>query len=140
MSTSCACTAAKARPNSRLPRTASDTEPSGTADRMTRIRFIEHDGTEHPVEAENGAILMRVGQQNEIPTIRGECGGTCSCGSCHVYVDEAWSTKLKPPHELEQMMIDSLALTKRDNSRLTCMILVTPELDGLVLRLLDPNI
>jgi len=107
---------------------------------MTKILFIEHDGKEHPVEAENGTILMRIGQQNEIPTIRGECGGTCSCGSCHVYVEEAWLTKLKPPHELEQMMIDSLELTKRPNSRLTCMILVAPELDGLVLHLLDPNL
>ena len=70
---------------------------------------------------------MRVGQANFIPTIRGEVGGTCSCGSCHVYVDPEWLPKLKPPHELEQMMIDSLELTKRDNSRLTCMILVTPE-------------
>ncbi|MHB8887055.1 MAG: 2Fe-2S iron-sulfur cluster-binding protein [Methylovirgula sp.] len=107
---------------------------------MTKILFIEHDGTEHPVNAEDGAILMRVGQANFIPTIRGECGGTCSCGSCHVYVDPEWLPKLKPPHELEQMMIDSLELTKRDNSRLTCMILVTPEMDGMVLRLLDPNL
>jgi len=107
---------------------------------MTKITFIEFDGTPHPVEAENGAILMRVGQQNEIPTIRGECGGTCSCGSCHVYVDEAWLGRLKPPHELEQMMIDSLAMTKQDNSRLTCMILVAPEFDGLILRLPNPNL
>lgn len=107
---------------------------------MTKITFIEFDGTPHTVEAENGAILMRVGQHNEIPTIRGECGGTCSCGSCHVYVDEAWFGKLKPPHELEQMMIDSLAMTKQDNSRLTCMILVAPEFDGMVLRLPNPNL
>jgi 2Fe-2S ferredoxin len=106
---------------------------------MTKITFIEHSGKEHPVEAENGAILMRVGQANEIPTIIGECGGTCSCGSCHVYVDEAWLPKLKPPHELEQMMIDSLELTKQPNSRLTCMILVTPEIDGLVVRLMKPD-
>jgi 2Fe-2S ferredoxin len=50
------------------------------------------------------------------------------------------AAKLKPPHELEQMMIDSLELVKRDNSRLTCMILVAPEMDGMVLRLLDPNL
>jgi 2Fe-2S ferredoxin len=107
---------------------------------MTKFTFIEHNGTEHKVEAEDGAILMRVGQANFIPTIRGECGGTCSCGSCHVYVDPAWLPKLKPPHELEQMMIDSLELVKKDNSRLTCMILVTPELDGMVMRLLNPDI
>ncbi|MGB8279134.1 MAG: 2Fe-2S iron-sulfur cluster-binding protein [Methylovirgula sp.] len=107
---------------------------------MTKILFIEHDGTEHKVDAEDGAILMRVGQQNFIPTIRGECGGTCSCGSCHVYVDPAWFPRLKPPHELEQMMIDSLTLTKQDTSRLTCMLLVTPEMDGLVLRLPNPDL
>jgi 2Fe-2S ferredoxin len=107
--------------------------------RMTKITFIEHNGTEHPVDAENGAILMRVGQANQIPTIIGECGGTCSCGSCQVYVDEEWFPKLKPPHELEQMMIDSLELTKQPTSRLTCMILVTPELEGLKLRLMKPD-
>jgi 2Fe-2S ferredoxin len=107
---------------------------------MTKITFIEYNGTPHPVEAENGAILMRVGQANLIPTIRGECGGTCSCGSCHVYVEEGWGDKLKPPHELEQMMIDSLEMTKKPNSRLTCMILVTPELDGLVLHLPNPDL
>jgi len=107
---------------------------------MTKITFIEFNGTPHPVEAENGAILMRVGQANLIPTIRGECGGTCSCGSCHVYVEEGWSDKLKPPHELEQMMIDSLEMTKKPNSRLTCMILVTQELDGLVLHLPNPDL
>ncbi len=106
---------------------------------MTKITFIEHNGTEHPVDAENGAILMRVGQANQIPTIIGECGGTCSCGSCQVYVDEEWFPKLKPPHELEQMMIDSLELTKQPTSRLTCMILVTPELEGLKLRLMKPD-
>jgi 2Fe-2S ferredoxin len=108
---------------------------------MTRITFIEYNtGKEHPVDAEDGAILMRVCQANEIPTIIGECGGTCSCGTCHVYIDEAWLPRLKPPHELEQMMIDSLELKKKPNSRLTCMILVTPELDGLVVHLNNPDL
>ncbi|ACB94191.1 2Fe-2S iron-sulfur cluster-binding protein [Beijerinckia indica] len=106
---------------------------------MTKMTFITFDGTSIPVEAENGEILMRVGQRCEIPGILGECGGTCSCGSCHVYIDESWRDRVPPVKELEQMMIDSL-MTKQDNSRLTCMILVAPELDGLILHLPNPNL
>jgi len=106
---------------------------------MTKITFTTFDGTPIPVEAEDGEVLMRVGKRCEIPGILGECGGTCSCGSCHVYVDEVWRDRLKPPHELEQMMLDSL-FTKQDNSRLTCMIVVSPELDGLVLHMPNPNL
>ncbi len=106
---------------------------------MTNIIFIEHDGTEHSVAAEDGAVLMHVGHAYFIPTIRGECGGSGACGSCHVYVDAGWLAKLPPPQKLEREMIDRLALVKRAESRLTCMIAATPELDGLVLRLVDPE-
>jgi 2Fe-2S ferredoxin len=106
---------------------------------MTKITFIQHDGASQTLDAPNGEILMRVGRDNAIPGIIGECGGTCSCGSCHVYVDEPWLGRLKPPHELETAMVDGL-FTKQDNSRLTCMILVTQELDGLTLRLPNPNL
>lgn len=107
---------------------------------MTKIIFIEHDGTRHPVEAEDGAVLMRVGHAHIIPTIRGECGGSGACGSCHVYVDVEWREKLPPPEKLEREMIDKLALVKRADSRLTCMIQVAPSLDGLVLRLAEPEL
>jgi 2Fe-2S ferredoxin len=107
---------------------------------MTKITFIEYSGTEHVVDAENGTVLMRVGRANDIPTIRGECGGICDCGSCHVYVEAPWDKKLDPPIELEEMMIGSLTFTKKDNSRLSCRITVTPELDGMVLRLPNPDL
>lgn len=107
---------------------------------MTKITFIEFNGTEHKIDAEDGAVLMRVCQANAIPTIRGECGGICDCGSCHVYVEAPWEQKLDPPIELEEMMIGSLTFTKKDNSRLSCRIIVKPELDGMVLRLPNPDL
>jgi 2Fe-2S ferredoxin len=107
---------------------------------VTKIIFIEHDGTEHSVEAEDGAVLMRVGHAHFIPTIRGECGGSGACGSCHVYVAAEWLAKLPPPQKLEREMIDRLSLVKRADSRLTCMLHVAPELDGLVLRLAEPDL
>jgi 2Fe-2S ferredoxin len=107
---------------------------------MTKITFIEYNGTEHKVDAEDGMVVMRVGRANDIPTIRGECGGICDCGSCHVYVEAPWEQKLDPPIELEEMMLGSLTFTKKDNSRLSCRITVSPELDGLVLRLPNPDL
>jgi 2Fe-2S ferredoxin len=113
-------------------------EPSIKA--VTKIIFIEHDGTEHHVAAEDGASLMRVGHAHFIPTIRGECGGSGACGSCHVYVDAEWLAKLPPPQKLEQEMIGRLILVKRADSRLSCMISAAPDLDGLVLRLAGPEL
>jgi len=107
---------------------------------MTKITFIEYSGTEHVVNADDGMNIMRVGQANAIPTIRGECGGICDCGSCHVYVEAPWGEKLDAPNELEEMMLGSLTFTKKDNSRLSCRITVSPALDGLVLRLPNPDL
>jgi len=107
---------------------------------MTKITFIEYNGTEHQIEAENGLMLMKVAREKAIPTIRGECGGICDCGSCHVYVEAPWEQKLDPANDLEQMMIGSLTFTKKDNSRLSCRITVNPDLDGLVLRLPNPDL
>jgi 2Fe-2S ferredoxin len=107
---------------------------------MTKMTFIEYNGTEHHVDLENGTMLMKAAREKEIPTIRGECGGICDCGSCHIYVEAPWEQKLDPPGELEEMMVGSLALTKKANSRLSCRITVTPELDGMILRLPNPDL
>jgi 2Fe-2S ferredoxin len=101
---------------------------------MTKIRFIEHDGTEHVVEAEVGNSLMQTARDNLVPGIIGDCGGNCSCATCHGYVDAAWLDKLPPQSEEEVIMLDG-AMHLEHNSRLTCQIKVTPQLDGLVVRL-----
>jgi 2Fe-2S ferredoxin len=101
---------------------------------MVRIRFIQHDGAESVVEGEVGASVMQTARDNLVPGIIGDCGGNCSCATCHGYVDPAWIDKLEPPSENEVVMLDG-AMHQEGNSRLTCQIKVTPELDGLVIRL-----
>ena len=100
---------------------------------MPKITFIEHDGTKHEVEAEIGSTVMETALQNGVTGIVAECGGACSCATCHVYVDEAWRKKVGPPSEEEEEQLDN-AFDVRPNSRLSCQIKVTEELDGLVVR------
>jgi ferredoxin, 2Fe-2S len=101
---------------------------------MTKIRFIQHDGTERVVEGEAGNSIMQTARDNMVPGIIGDCGGNCSCATCHGYVDPAWLAKLPPRSENEIVMLDGV-MHLQDNSRLTCQIKLTPELDGIVVRL-----
>jgi len=101
---------------------------------MPRILFIEHNGTEHSIDAEVGKTVMQAAVENLISGIVGDCGGSCSCATCHCYVDPAWADRLQPASDGETMMIDG-ALHVQDTSRLSCQIVVKPELDGLVVRL-----
>jgi ferredoxin, 2Fe-2S len=101
---------------------------------MPKIKFIEHNGTEHLVEADVNRSVMQAATDNMVPGIVADCGGNCACATCHVYVDEDWEAKLKPPAKEEQEMIEC-ALHVQTNSRLSCQIAVTPDLEGLVLRL-----
>jgi 2Fe-2S ferredoxin len=101
---------------------------------MPRILYIRHDGTQHAVDAEVGKTVMQTAVDNMVPGIIGDCGGACSCATCHGYVDTGWLERLPPKNETEEAMLDG-ALRVESNSRLTCQITVTPELDGLVVRL-----
>jgi 2Fe-2S ferredoxin len=97
---------------------------------MVRITYIEQDGTEHVVEAEPGMTVMEAAVKNDVPGIEAECGGACSCATCHVYVDTDWSEATGEPEEMEEDMLD-FAFDVRPNSRLSCQIKVTDKLDGL---------
>jgi len=101
---------------------------------MPKVTFIEINGSEHVVDAQENASLMQTALDNGVPGIIGDCGGNCSCATCHVYVDEAWLAKLQPPSAQEREMIDC-ALNIRPNSRLCCQIAVSTALEGLVVRL-----
>lgn len=101
---------------------------------MTKITFIEHDGTEHTVEAVNGLTVMETAIRNMVPGIDADCGGACACATCHVYVDENWENKTGERSSMEQSMLD-FASDVEANSRLSCQIKVTEALDGLVVRL-----
>ncbi len=98
---------------------------------MTRITFIEHNGTERSVDADNGLSVMEAAIDNGIPGIDADCGGGCSCATCHVFVDPAWLDKVGPPNANEDAML-SVSNDRKDNSRLSCQIKISDELDGLV--------
>ena len=100
---------------------------------MPKITFIEHDGIKHEVSAETGMTVMEAAVKNSVPGIEAECGGACSCATCHVYVDEKWCETTGQPEEMEEDMLD-FAFDVRDTSRLSCQIKVTDELDGLVVQ------
>lgn len=100
---------------------------------MPKITFIEHDGTEHTVDGEAGLSVMRAAIDNLVPGIDADCGGECSCATCHVYVDPDWMAKVGQPDEREESMLD-LNPERESNSRLSCQIPVTEELDGLVVK------
>jgi 2Fe-2S ferredoxin len=99
---------------------------------VPKITYIEHDGTPHTVEAEVGSTVMETAIRNDVPGIVAECGGGCSCATCLVHVDEAWVGRLNPRSEEEETQLD-FAYDVRSNSRLSCQIKVTEELDGLVM-------
>ena len=103
---------------------------------MPTITFIETDGTEHSVTVDAGTTARDAAIQNDVPGIDGDCGGNGACGTCHVYVPEAWSDKVGVFEEgsIEAELLQ-FADGFRPNSRLSCQIPVTVELDGLVLDL-----
>lgn len=101
---------------------------------MPKIIYIEHSGVEHQVQAQVGESLMQAAVNNMVPGIIGDCGGNCSCATCHVYVDEAWRARLPPPTQGERDMVEC-ALESKDNSRLGCQVRITQELDGLIVRI-----
>ena len=100
---------------------------------MPKIIFIDPNGVQKVVDTTPGHSLMQAAVQNGVPGIEADCGGSCACATCHVYVDETWIDRLPPAGRSERDMLE-FALDARDNSRLTCQIPVTDELDGLILR------
>ena len=101
---------------------------------MAKITYIEHDGTEHAVEVKTGLSVMEGAVKNNIPGIDADCGGACACATCHVYVDEAWTGKTGTASVMEESMLD-FANNLQPNSRLSCQILVSDALDGLIVRM-----
>ena len=97
---------------------------------MAKIHFVDHTGETRIIDVENGATVMEAAIRNAIPGIEAECGGACACATCHVYVDEAWREKVGAPSPMEEDMLD-FGFDVRPNSRLSCQIKVSDELDGL---------
>ena len=101
---------------------------------MPKIKYIEHGGKSHVIDVPNGLSVMEGAIQNNVPGIDADCGGSMACATCHVYVKEEWFNKLPQKEEGEEDMLD-LAFEPRKHSRLSCQILVSNEIDGLVVDL-----
>ena len=101
---------------------------------MPKIKYIEHSGKSNVIDVPNGLSVMEGAIQNNVPGIDADCGGSMACATCHVYVKEEWFNKLPQKEEGEEDMLD-LAFEPKKNSRLSCQILVSNELDGLVVDL-----
>jgi 2Fe-2S ferredoxin len=101
---------------------------------MAKITYVEFNGKEHVVDVKTGLSVMEGAVKNNIPGIDADCGGACACATCHVYVDENWADMTGSQSAMEESMLD-FAENVEPNSRLSCQIKVTDELDGLVVRM-----
>jgi 2Fe-2S ferredoxin len=101
---------------------------------MAKITYVAFDGTRYEVEAESGLSVMMAAKRNNVPGIDADCGGSCSCATCHVYVEEAWRDAVGSRGAIEEATLE-FAEDVRDNSRLSCQIKVTDVLDGLVVHM-----
>ena len=97
---------------------------------MPKITYIEQNGSSKTIEIDNGLTVMEGAVQNNIPGIDADCGGGMACATCHVYVEDLWLNKLPKAEDAEQDMID-MAYKPNKNSRLSCQIVVSDEIDGL---------
>ena len=98
---------------------------------MLKITLVEHTGETHRIDADNGCTLREAATRNSVPGIDADCGGACACATCHVYVAEDWAVVKGQRTDMEHSML-VFAEDLRPTSRLACQILLTPELDGLV--------
>ena len=101
---------------------------------MPHLTIIEFNGKQHDLQVAEGQSVMQAAVDGMVPGIMADCGGSCSCATCHCYVDEAWVARLPTIESTEREMLDC-ALDPQDNSRLSCQIRVTAQTDGLVVRL-----
>ena len=97
---------------------------------MSKITYQDTKGNSKTIDVENGLTVMEGAIQNDIPGIDADCGGAMACATCHVYVEEKWFNKIPKAEDAEIDMID-MAFEPKKNSRLSCQIIVSDELDGL---------
>ena len=101
---------------------------------MAKITYITSDAKVHEIEVQNGLTVMEGAVQNDIPGIDADCGGGMACATCHVYVQEDWYDKLPSKEDGEEDMLD-MAFEPKKNSRLSCQLTVSENLDGLVVNI-----
>lgn len=104
---------------------------------MAKATFVSNDGSVRTLDVPNGASLAECARLHDIPGILAECGCNLACGTCHVYVDEAWVAKLPPPSEAEAGMLEGVAAEVTPRSRLSCQVLMSEALDGIIVHVAD---
>jgi 2Fe-2S ferredoxin len=102
---------------------------------MPNVTYIEFDGTAHEVDVEVGITLMEGAVNNDVPGIEAQCGGGCSCATCHVYIEPAWQALLADRDGMEEGMLNLAENEKEEHSRLSCQVTISDQLDGLVVRM-----
>lgn len=106
---------------------------------MIKVTYIEPGGKVREIETEAGTTVMEAAVDNNVEGIIAECGGACSCATCHVYVDPEWAGKLSPPDSQEDGMLDCV-IERRPTSRLSCQIQLNDTLDGITVTVPDEQI
>ena len=106
---------------------------------MSKVTWRLADGTEIVADVRDGMSVMQAALTNNVPHILGECGGGMSCATCHVFVHQDWIEKVGAPDDMEDDMLEMTDVERQPNSRLSCQIEVSPELDGLVLVVPEPD-
>lgn len=101
---------------------------------MPRVTYIEPDGRAVALEVDKGASVMSAAMDAGLEGIEAQCGGNMICATCHCYVQDPWLQRLPPPSADEQLMLENVAAERRQNSRLSCQLIVQPELDGLTVQ------
>jgi 2Fe-2S ferredoxin len=107
---------------------------------VPKITYVEHSGKEHAVEVASGLTVMEGARDNGVPGIDADCGGACACSTCHAYISAEWTDRLPPVEAMEEDMLDFAYETRPGQSRLTCQIKVTADMDGLVVQLPEKQI
>ena len=107
---------------------------------MPTIHYILQDGSSRNIDAKPGSSVMENAVRNNVRGIDAECGGSCSCATCHVYVDDAFVALLPPPDDMENDLLDGVASERQPGSRLSCQITMTADLDGLTVRVPETQI
>ena len=107
---------------------------------MPRVIYIHSNGDRAEVEVDNGQNLMLAATAHDVEGIVGDCGGVMSCATCHVIVDDAFGALLPPPEDTENQMLDYTAAPREPGSRLSCQIVMNDALDGITVRIADPQL
>ena len=107
---------------------------------MPKINLVRPNGETVELTVDKGVSIMRAATSNGVVEIIGDCGGALSCASCHVFVDEEWLDKLPVMSASEDQMLDMTAAGREGNSRLSCQLIMSDQLDGIRLEIADPQL